>query len=147
MQTFGVHMRQPLTTLHETGLAGFLAFHAYFAGIIISSLAHPVFYLVLAYDAWQGELFRPGATFGDNALLAIALANFVGGYAVNLALGAMSLSGAGHKGLRRQAIFIPVYWLFVSAAAYRAVWQLIRAPFYWEKTEHGVSAHLAPAPA
>ena len=33
MQTFGVHMRAPLSTLRETGLAGFLAFHAYFAGI------------------------------------------------------------------------------------------------------------------
>jgi len=32
----------------------------------------------------------------------------------------------------------------VSAAAYRAVWQLIRAPFYWEKTEHGVSSQLKP---
>jgi hypothetical protein len=44
-------------------------------------------------------------------------------------------------------IFIPVYWLFVSAAAYRAVWQLVRAPFYWEKTEHGVSSHLKPTTA
>jgi hypothetical protein len=34
--------------------------------------------------------------------------------------------------------------LSVSAAAYRAVWQLIRAPFYWEKTEHGVSSQLKP---
>jgi glycosyltransferase XagB len=147
MQTFGVHMREPLTMLRQTGVAGFLAFHAYFAGIIVSSLAHPVFYLVLAYDACQGSLFEPGATAGENVMLAIALANFVGGYAANLALGAMSLRGAGHKGLWPHVLFIPIYWLFVSAAAYRAVWQLIRAPFYWEKTEHGVSAHLKPAPA
>ncbi len=146
LQTFGVHMRQPWTMFKETGPA-FLAFHAYFAGIIVSSLAHPVFYLVLAYNAWRGSLFEPGATFGENVLLSIAVANFVGGYAVNLALGAMSLRGAGHRGLWPHAIFIPVYWLFVSVAAYRAVWQLIRAPFYWEKTEHGVSAHLQPAPA
>ena len=147
MQTFGVHMRQPWTTLRETGLSGFLAFHAYFAGIIISSLAHPVFYLVLAYDAMQGTLFEPGATLSDDILLCVALLNFAGGYAVNLALGAMSLRGTRHKGLWRHVIFIPVYWLFVSTAAYRAVWQLIHAPFYWEKTEHGISAHLKPAAA
>jgi glycosyltransferase XagB len=147
LQTFGVHMRQPWTMYKETGPTGFLAFHAYFAGIILSSLAHPVFYLVLSYNLWQGALFEPGATFGENALLAIAVTNFVGGYVVNLALGAMSLRGAGHRGLWLHVIFIPVYWLFVSAAAYRAVWQLIRAPFYWEKTQHGVSAHLQPAPA
>ncbi len=144
MQTFGVHMRAPWATLKETGPAGFLAFHAYFAGIIVSSLAHPLFYVLLAYDAIQGTLFRRGATLNDDILLCIALLNFVGGYAVNLALGAMSLRGTRHKGLWPHVIFIPVYWLFVSAAAYRAVWQLIRAPFYWEKTEHGVSSQLTP---
>lgn len=81
----------------------------------------------------------------DDILLCIALLNFVGGYAVNLALGALSLRGTRHKGLWPHVIFIPVYWLFVSAAAYRAVWQLIRAPFYWEKTEHGVSRQLKRA--
>ncbi len=144
MQTFGVHMRSPFTTLRETGLAGFLTFHAYFAGIIVSSLAHPIFYGVLAYDWAQGALFQRGASLGGDLLLWIAVANFVGGYAVNLVLGAMSLRGARHKGLWPNVIFIPVYWLFVSAAAYRAVWQLIWAPFYWEKTEHGVSSQLKP---
>lgn len=145
MQTFGVHMRSPLTTLRETGFTGFLAFHAYFAGIIVSSLAHPLFYLVLAYDAWNGTLFQRGGTLGDDVLLAVAVTNFVGGYAVNIALGAMSLRGTKHKGLWPHVFFIPVYWLYVSAAAYRAVWQLVYAPFYWEKTAHGVSRTLQPA--
>ena len=145
MQTFGVHMRAPSATLRETGPTGFLAFHAYFAGIIVSSLAHPVFYVLLAYDAVQGTLFQRGAGLNDDIPLAIALLNFIGGYAVNLALGALSLRRTRHKGLWPHVIFIPVYWLFVSAAAYRAVWQLVRAPFYWEKTEHGVSRQLKPA--
>jgi glycosyltransferase XagB len=142
MQTFGVHMRAPFKAMREMGLAGFLAFQAYFAGIIVSSLAHPLFYAVLAYDAYWGTLFQSGSAGGDEVLLAIALMNFIGGYAVNLALGAASLCGTGHKGLWPHAIFIPVYWLYVSAAAYRGVWQLIRAPFYWEKTAHGVSRSL-----
>ena len=144
MQTFGVHMRMPFTALREMGLTGFLAFHAYFAGIIVSSLAHPLFYAVLASDVYGGTLFQPAASLPGDVLLAIALANFIGGYAVNLLLGAMSLRGTGHKRLWPHVIFIPVYWLYVSAAAYRAVWQLIRAPFYWEKTTHGVSRSLQP---
>ncbi len=145
MQTFGVHMRRPVLTARELGLAGFLCFHAYFAGIIVSSLAHPLFYLVLAYHASQGTLFQSGGTLAGDILLAIAVVNFVAGYVVNVALGAVSLRGAKHKGLWPHAIFIPVYWLYVSAAAYRAVWQLFYAPFYWEKTEHGVSRTLRPA--
>ena len=145
MQTFGVHMRAPSATLRETGLIGFLTFHAYFAGIIVSSLAHPLFYVLLAYDAIQGTLFQRGAGLNEDIVLGIALLNFIGGYAVNLTLGALSLRGTRHNGLWPHVIFIPVYWLFVSAAAYRAVWQLVRAPFYWEKTEHGVSSQLKPA--
>ena len=31
------------------------------------------------------------------------------------------------------------YWVLISIAAYRALWQLVHNPFYWEKTHHGVS--------
>jgi len=37
---------------------------------------------------------------------------------------------------------MPAYWLLISFAAYRALLQLINRPFYWEKTEHGVSRHV-----
>ena len=141
MQTFGVHMRSPRLTLRETGIAGFVAFHAYFGGIIVSSLAHPIFYIVMAYDAASGSLFEEKTGEG-RVLLILALVNFIGGYAASLGLGLLSLRGASHKGLAGHLIFVPLYWLLVSAAAYRAVWQLIRNPFYWEKTEHGVSRQI-----
>jgi hypothetical protein len=32
---------------------------------------------------------------------------------------------------------MPVLWLLMSAAAYRALYQLVRDPYLWEKTEHG----------
>ena len=35
------------------------------------------------------------------------------------------------------------YWVLISIAAYKALWQLVRNPFYWEKTQHGVSRHPA----
>ncbi len=142
MQTFGVHMRAPFSTLRETGLAGFLAFHAYFAGIIVSSLAHPLFYVILLGHAYSGSLFKEGDTPYNKMLFGLAVVNFVGGYSVNVMLGTASVLSARHKRLLPHVIFIPVYWLYISAAAYRAVWQLIRNPFYWEKTQHGVSRTL-----
>ena len=142
MQTFGVLMRAPFSTLRETGLAGFLAFHAYFAGIIVSSLAHPLFYVILLAHAYSGSLFKEGDTPYNKMLFGLAVVNFAGGYSVNVMLGAASVLSARHKRLLPHVIFIPVYWLYISAAAYRAVWQLIRNPFYWEKTQHGVSRAL-----
>jgi len=38
-------------------------------------------------------------------------------------------------------LLIPLHWLLLSLAAWRAVWQLIRAPQLWEKTEHGLARH------
>jgi hypothetical protein len=38
------------------------------------------------------------------------------------------------------------YWVLMSIAAYRALWQLLRDPFHWEKTEHGLSKYTPPEP-
>jgi hypothetical protein len=32
----------------------------------------------------------------------------------------------------------------MSIAAYKGLWQLLRDPFFWEKTHHGVSRVHAP---
>jgi hypothetical protein len=38
--------------------------------------------------------------------------------------------------------------VLISIAAYKGLWQLLRNPFYWEKTQHGLSRHAsAPLPA
>jgi len=33
----------------------------------------------------------------------------------------------------------PIYWIFHSIAAYKALFQLLFKPFYWEKTNHGIT--------
>ncbi len=33
-------------------------------------------------------------------------------------------------------LFTPVYWMLMSVAAWRAVWQLWRRPHHLEKTPH-----------
>jgi hypothetical protein len=40
------------------------------------------------------------------------------------------------------ALLVPIYWLLISVAGYRAVWQLMRDPWRWEKTPHGTSRML-----
>jgi len=37
------------------------------------------------------------------------------------------------------AITVPFYWLLQSWAGYKGLWQLIHNPFYWEKTDHGLT--------
>jgi hypothetical protein len=48
-----------------------------------------------------------------------------------------------HFSLLRHALTVPAYWVLMSVAAYKGLWQLIRNPFYWEKTVHGLSKFTA----
>jgi hypothetical protein len=36
-------------------------------------------------------------------------------------------------------LLTPLHWLLLSLAAWRAFYQLIVAPYAWEKTEHGLA--------
>ncbi|NRA38337.1 MAG: hypothetical protein HRU15_09370 [Planctomycetes bacterium] len=42
------------------------------------------------------------------------------------------------KSLFWAALLSPLYWILMSIAAWKAVWQLITRPHYWEKTVHGL---------
>ncbi len=139
MQTYAVHMRDPQGLRRELGPGGFWAFQGLFAAVVISTLAHPLFYILLAYDSINGGLLRQAESLLGLHFWAIATFNLVAGYGAAIVLGVVSLRARGVANLLPQILLIPVYWLCISVAAYRALYQLIANPFYWEKTQHGIS--------
>jgi cellulose synthase/poly-beta-1,6-N-acetylglucosamine synthase-like glycosyltransferase len=139
MQTYAVHMRNPRGLRAELGRGGFVAFQGLFAAVVLSTLAHPLFYILLAYDGGFGGLFHGAESLLGQKFWGIATFNLVAGYGAAIVLGVVSLRGRGVAGLLPQILLIPVYWLCISVAAYRALYQLIADPFYWEKTQHGIS--------
>jgi glycosyltransferase XagB len=44
----------------------------------------------------------------------------------------------GQRGLWLAALISPLYWILISIAAWKGLWQLIWKPHYWEKTVHGL---------
>jgi glycosyltransferase XagB len=44
------------------------------------------------------------------------------------------------------SLLYPIYWLLMALAATKAIYQLIRKPFYWEKTLHGLDVTGEAAP-
>jgi cellulose synthase/poly-beta-1,6-N-acetylglucosamine synthase-like glycosyltransferase len=139
MQTYGVHMRQPTRLFRDLGPAGFLAFQGHFAGIVIAALIHPWSYVLVAHDLARGVLFAGAGSPVGGAVLYVALFNLAAGYAASLVLGWFTVRRFRRGALRAHLIFIPAYWLLVSVAAYRALFQLVTCPHYWEKTEHGLT--------
>ena len=61
------------------------------------------------------------------------------GYALSALLGFIGLSRRRLLGSAWYLIFLPLYWLLLSAAAWRAVFQLMHSPYRWEKTAHGLA--------
>ena len=148
MQTWLVHMRHPTRVARELGFSGFLAFQLVVGGTVLSALVHPVFIAVAGYLAATNQLFdTAGSAFGA-ALLWLYLGALVSGYLTSAALG---LIGLKRRGLLRQGwvlLLMPLHWLLLSVAAWRALYQLLFNPFHWEKTAHGLArtSRLANAP-
>lgn len=147
MQTYLVHMRRPRRLWRELGARRFIGFQVLMAGMILSSLVHPWFYVLIGLDAWQGRLLGvPDSVFGQ-WLLGIGIFNLIAGYVSAIALGTMAAARRGKLRLAAHALMMPFYWLAISFAAYRALWQLVSAPFHWEKTEHARRAGRGEAPS
>jgi hypothetical protein len=44
------------------------------------------------------------------------------------------------EGLLLAAVLVPIYWVMMSVAALKAMWQLVVTPSFWEKTTHGLGS-------
>ena len=135
MQTWLVHMRDPLLLMRELGPGSFLIGQILFAGMVLSALAHPFLLftgMVLVVDL---ALARPAASW-KSVLLTVDIVNVACGYLSFLLLGWQTLKLREKLGFWKIVLFTPVYWMMMSVAAWRAVWQLWQKPHLWEKTPH-----------
>jgi cellulose synthase/poly-beta-1,6-N-acetylglucosamine synthase-like glycosyltransferase len=139
MQTWLVHMRAPMILLSEMGLPGFLVFQLLVGGTVLSALVHPLFLAVGLFRLFTGTLLTGDGGVLQMVLLALYAVIFVAGY---VATAVLSIIGLSRRNLLRHAyslVLVPVLWLMLSAAAWRALFQLFYAPYHWDKTEHGLA--------
>jgi len=140
MQTWCVHMRSPLALWRDLGPRGFIGFQLAVGGNVLAALLHPLFVAALiaggtaGFPIWGNEETKTtlAMLYGMSVLT---------GYLSSAVLGAIGLS---RRGLTRSAwvlLLMPLHWLLLSLAAWRAIYQLIVAPYAWEKTEHGLAKH------
>ncbi len=137
MQTFLVHMRRPLHLVASTGLLGFLGFFFFIGGTVLSALLNPVFWVL--YLIWLVAFSSGADSIFPQILLFLALLNLLVGNGAFIYLSMLAPIRRGWLDLVPYSLTAFGYWVLISIAAYRALWQLLRNPFYWEKTQHGVS--------
>jgi len=136
MQTWLVHMRRPGRLMRDLRPAGAIAVQLFLACNVLAALVHPLFALAVVYALAAGE---PLATVTGLHSWPIFAATFLCGYASTIPL---DLIGLKRRRLLRHAwalALTPFYWLLLSLAAWRALFQLVHDPQRWEKTEHGLA--------
>lgn len=136
IQTWFVHMRQPLKLVKELGFVNFLHYQLLIGGVTFSVLVNPVFWaMALVWFVFRPEgaaQMFPGPVFAAGAVC-LFLGNFVFIY-INL----LGCCKRKNDSLMWWALLTPVYWMMMSYSGWRAVIQFFRDPFVWEKTQHGL---------
>lgn len=136
IQTWLVHMRDPLALIRSVGFKSFLSFQFVVGGTFFSALVNPIYWILTTlwfFFEWDfiQQIF-PGLVFYFGAICL-----FVGNFAFTY----MNVAGAmrrGYHDMVKHALLSPLYWGLASVAAWRGFYQLITKPYFWEKTVHGL---------
>ena len=142
MQTLLVHTRRPLQFVRSAGALGLLGFVFFIGVTVLAGLLNPLFWLF--YLVWLAAGAANLDVIFPNSLLYLCLFNLLAGNGAFTYLLMLAPIRRGWLGFIPYSFTLCAYWVMISAAAYRALWQLLRDPFHWEKTEHGLSQHVAP---
>ncbi|KUP93974.1 glycosyltransferase [Tritonibacter horizontis] len=134
MMTYMVHMRSPGQLLSDLGWRKFLGFQAFFLGTLGQFLLAPVL-----WSLWLVALglSHPSDHLLPQPLLLAATTSLIFFEALNLCIWIFGARASGRAWLALWAPLMPLYFVMGCFAAYKALWEVFAAPFFWDKTAHG----------
>ncbi|MCQ0091682.1 glycosyltransferase [Roseovarius sp. M141] len=136
MTTYLVHMRRPLTLHRQLGTWQFCGFQAHFVAALSQFLLAPFlwsFWLVVFGLPHPLDSILPQTTLARFGQLFLAV-EFL-----NIGFYMLGVSGRQHRHLLLWAPTMHLYTPLGTIAAIKALYEMIVAPFYWDKTSHGHS--------
>jgi cellulose synthase/poly-beta-1,6-N-acetylglucosamine synthase-like glycosyltransferase len=138
MQTWLVHMRDPVGLWRSLGPIGFLGFQLFIGFPPMTALINPLLWLAFVISlAADPELVAP---YFPGWVVYVAMFNLLLGNAMYIYFGVIAAVKRRWYHLVPWGLLAPAYWMLHSAAALKALWQLFLKPHHWEKTQHGTSA-------
>lgn len=141
MQTWSVHMRSPRQLWRDAGAGGFFTLNIIVGGNVLTALAHPFLLGELLVRGVMSAFDDSVASFFAKPFIELYLATIAAGYLTTIAIGLIGLAKRNLLGEAWVLVLTPVYWVCLSIAAWRALYQLLAEPYHWEKTEHGLAQH------
>jgi cellulose synthase/poly-beta-1,6-N-acetylglucosamine synthase-like glycosyltransferase len=136
MQTWLVHMREPLRVYRALGPRAFVGFNLFVLGTPLLALINPIFWaLTILWFLTNAALI---SSLFPSWLYYLGLFSMVVGNCAVIYSSIVSARATGNPELVLAAMLSPIYWVMMSIAAIKALVQLISAPSFWEKTTHGL---------
>lgn len=137
MQTYLVHMRKPAELYRSLGSVGFWGFQFFVGGNLLTVLLLP--FILGMYLFWLFTRSTAIDPIFPPWVLYLSTFNLIFGNGFFIYINMLGAFKRKLYNLIPYALTAPAYWVLMSIAGYKAFWQLIYNPFYWEKTSHGLS--------
>ncbi|APG48063.1 glycosyltransferase [Phaeobacter porticola] len=142
MVTYLVHMRRPTVLARQLGWRQFLGLQAFFLGTVGQFLLAPCLWSFWLITFGLSHPTAPVLPAGAPMVAAAALVFF------ELLGVVIAITAAFASGRRRLALWAPCMLLYFPMgviAVYKALYELIFRPFFWDKTAHGHTPHTDAA--
>ena len=137
--TWGVHMRDPAALWRDLGARRFIGLQAQLFASVSQYLLAPVL-----WSFWLLPLGLPhplrdmlSGKLGGNAV-ALLFGLFVASELLNIAVGLWAVRGRAHRHLLPWVPTLHLYFPLGCLAAWKAIYEVVAKPFYWDKTQHGL---------
>jgi cellulose synthase/poly-beta-1,6-N-acetylglucosamine synthase-like glycosyltransferase len=130
IQTLGVFLREPCKGISEIGLIRWCSAVCLLGGAVLSSVVHGLLVIWLLMLA-----LVPGWTLPGEAVVLL-----LSGFSVHILVSFLSMGQITFARLCG-VMTAPLYWPLQTLAALKAIRELFTAPYFWDKTEHGVTRH------
>lgn len=133
--TWASHMRDPRRLWRDLGPKRFWGVQVLFLGGLTEAVLAPV---LMSYWLFAFGLPHPLGNALPAAVVSGAGMLFLVAEAVNLCIGLWGLRGPRHRHLIPFLPLMHLYTPLASLSSYKALWEWVASPFYWEKTRHGI---------
>ncbi len=130
--------RAPGRTFRDLGWRNGASVAVSLLGTVASGLLGPPLLLWAAAEGLEGVLFRPETPLWW-LFVAASAAVLVGGLLAAIVPCWLGLRRLGRLDLAVWILTLPVYLLLISVASWRALFEVWRRPYAWNKTEHGLA--------
>lgn len=134
--TYCVHMRQPRALLRDLGLKRFLGVQAMFLATVSQFAGIP---LMWSFWGLALGLSHPIESTLGPAVVWPLVGFFVASELLNFAIAGLAVSAPERRHLLPWIVTLPLYFSLGALACYKAIYELVRMPFYWDKTQHGTA--------